>query len=175
MTILNAKRRTREPENLPIALNTAKMFLKITNNLEDDLIKSLIKSTANTFEIYTGIALVNQEWQVGYRQFSTLNLSLPMKPVQEILSIKLQDVKGNFSSFNKNYYSLEESEISFVVFPCSYLVKITFSAGFGLDEATIPEDIKSALLNHIAYLYENRGNYRDQNTKIFEQFKGIRL
>lgn len=175
MTILNSKRKTREPVGLPITLESAKVFLKISNNIEDNLIKDLIKSTANTFEIYTGIALLNQEWHVSYRQFSTLNLSLPVKPVQEILSIKLYDINGNFSAYNRNYYTHEANELTFSIFPCSYLVKIDFKAGFGESEAAIPEDIKSVLINHVAYQYENRGSSRNQNTKIFEQFRGIKL
>ncbi|MFI4983864.1 MAG: hypothetical protein ACHP6I_01550 [Rickettsiales bacterium] len=175
MTILNSKHRTGEPLNLPISLESAKLYLKISHKLEDALIVGLIKSTTNTFELYTGIALINQEWQIGYRQFSTLNLSLPIKPIQEIINITLQDVKGRFIKFNGHHYHLEANELSFLVFPCSYIVKIHLKAGFGKNETTIPEDIKAALLNHIAYLYENRGNYRDQNTKIFEQFKGVRV
>ena len=37
-------------------------------------------------------------------------------------------------------------------------VEIIFTSGYGATEASVPADVKIALLSHIAFMYENRGD-----------------
>ncbi len=167
----------RDAECLPITLETAKKFLKINNTHEDELIVSLIKSATRIFENYTGRALILQDWQVLCKQFAKLSITLPIRPAVEVTKVELVDYYHKSTLFNSKHYTLElnSSELFFSVIPFSNSVRIEYRAGYGNSPADIPDEIKTALLSHIAFLYEYRESGAQFNLSIYEQFKNMKI
>ncbi len=167
----------REAECLPITLDTAKKFLKISNTHEDELIITLIKSVTKIFEGYTGRALITQDWQVLCKQFAKLSTTLPIRPAVEILKVELVDYYHNSTIFSNRHYILEQnsSELYFKVIPFSNSVRIEYQAGYGDSPDAIPHEITTALLSHIAFLYEYREATSQFDLRIYDNFKNMKI
>jgi hypothetical protein len=175
-----------------------------TLTVDDNLITALIKSSASYFEKTTGRDLINKTYKTYLDKFpyhDTLSYYSGVSPL--ILSyndngIKLR--KSKLQSITTIQYYIDEvlttwdsSKYYFTDLPdysSIYLVKgqtfptvdirkqaviITFVAGYGADDTSVPDDVKQALLQFISYLYENRGDCASSDnmrasTDLFQQF-----
>ena len=160
------------PAGQPVTLAEARAQLRIDSDLtsEDTLISDLISAAVMAGERKTGRLFAAQT--VQYR-FSTLWASNRVPyPYVDILrapvnSVTAASVKSGGSDVDVLssvellasggyprvfYYSDAAGTVpdDETAFPYS----LTFTAGY----ATIPGDIKTAILSHVAYLYENRGD-----------------
>ncbi len=167
----------REAKLLPINLETAKDYLKISNTKEDELIISLIKSVTKIFEGYTGRALISQDWSVTCKQFAKQSITLPIRPATFIHKIELIDYRNNSSLFNARHYYLEDqsSELFFNVIPFANSIRIEYTAGYGATTDSIPFEIQTALLSHIAFIYEHREAPHLFNLSVYDQFKKMKI
>jgi uncharacterized phiE125 gp8 family phage protein len=167
----------REPRCLPITLESAKDFLKITNTKEDELIITLIKSATKIFEGYTGRALIFQDWQVSCKQFAKQSTTLPIRPAVEILKVELVNYYHQSVLFQPKHYILEpnSSELFFKVIPFANNVKIEYVAGYGDTPDSVPFEIQTALLSHVAFMYDNREAVHLFDLRMYDQFKNMRI
>ena len=171
--------------NLVIPLDEVKNYLKVdaTNTEDDDLIKQLIKAAACTFEAFTGQTLLTVIFEVLCTGFPRTVLQpsshsgficnfncieIRRFPLQQVLLIEFLEndvfVIWPTTEFGVNFgssakypfiFALEEWPIP----DCNPRpVKMLIEAGYGDDSTTIPDAIKVGLLQHIAFLYENRGD-----------------
>lgn len=129
----------------PIALEEAKLWLKIDGNDQDDEIKRLITSCRQAVELYTSCSLISKQVECVVKLCGEY-FELPGGPVVEITSIT-QD-----GATVSGYSKIEGS------FPKIYnlygIYKIAYSAGYGV----VPSRLKEAILNEIAYRNQNRGD-----------------
>jgi len=163
--------------SLPLQLDEVKDFLKITGEAEDKVLKRLIKSVVDSCEAYTGKVLLTRNMVMELRNFTSSMLILPVQPVNKINSIKLINYYGKEAIFDSEYYKLNENT-SIVYFkhnPLSHRVVIDFDAGMGDDSTDLAEDVKIALLKHVAFLYLNRGQNREYNLNQYRKFKIIKI
>jgi uncharacterized phiE125 gp8 family phage protein len=170
---------------LPLTLNEVKTHLNIvlSDNSKDAYLTDLIKAVSNFFEKYTNRDLINKTYNayldcfVNY--FYCINYScdnyyndgikINKSKVSIVNSIKYlkDDVLTEWDASNyyldkSNFYSAirlkENKDYPSDVDNIRQAIVIEFVSGFGADNTSIPNDIKIALLNHIAFLYENRGD-----------------
>lgn len=154
---------------------------------EDAIITSIIKASTTFFERITGRDLINKTYKTYLDNFPYLKepyrlqgvtpltlryedngIIIRKSKLQSITSIQYVKDSLQVTWDSSNYYISDDSDYSAI-----YLVKdknfpetderkqaitITFVAGCGADATTIPEDIKLALLQLIAFLYDNRGD-----------------
>ena len=177
MPNLYSQKCTIQPKNLPITLDEAKAFLRITYEEDDQMLLNMISSAALSFQNYTSRALVYQTWEVVFRQLARISVNLPVKPVVSISKISLVALDGSVVDYSLKNIDLncEASEIIFNVYPYGYLIKIAYVAGYGLSANDIPSDIKTTILNHVAAMYESRSATVNYPYSFYDQFKTMRL
>jgi hypothetical protein len=154
---------------------------------EDAILTMMIKSTTMLFERITGRELINKAYRTyldnfpyyenPYRPEGVTLLTLKYKDngiiirkslLQSISSIKYYK-NGILETWNSNdYYFSSDYDYSSVYigeskkFPQiderKQAIIIEFVAGYGANSTFVPEDIKLALFQMSAYLYENRGD-----------------
>lgn len=63
-------KRTKAPVNLPVKLDVVKEFIKIDDNLEDSLLKTMIGSATKSLEDYLNRSLITQTWVLTLDNFN---------------------------------------------------------------------------------------------------------
>jgi uncharacterized phiE125 gp8 family phage protein len=163
---------TVSPTELPITVDEAKEFLRIksTVTVEDNLILGLLTSAVIFGETYTRRQFIERSWQGIFSVFessmyeSAVYVQIDKSPVNDITGIEI---------FNNNAFSpittdweLKESKsfprILFTEIPtfdnkALYIVRVSFNSGYGA-AAAVPDIFKTAIKQHMAFLYENRGD-----------------
>lgn len=159
------------PVNLPISLALLKEHLKLdsSDTSQDDYLTIIIKAVAGYCEDYTRRTLINTTYETYRDDFSSECMQLRRSPLSSLTKIEylVSDVLTTVSS--ATYYITDSQSYPVIyikeneVFPTDIddrkqSVVITFVAGYGADDTSIPDDLKIALLNHAAKMYENRGD-----------------
>lgn len=122
------------------------------STVDDDLFDDLIIQCRKRLENYCNISIV--EKNIVLISDWTREQQLPMPPIKAINDIKVKTgvaTGGGAEYETPNTYSTDGG--LFDMSGC-YRLKITYTTGM----TTVPEDLKLALLNEIAYRYENRGD-----------------
>jgi len=151
----------------PITLAEAKAHLRVDASDEDDLIARLIGAAVAKVEgpKGLGVAVMERQWALSLHAFPR-SIMLPLGPVTAVNAIAYLDVSGAQQTLASGDYHVdldgEPAEIE-PAFGKSWpatrnrrgAVTVTFTAGFP-DAASVPDDLKTALLMTVAHLYENR-------------------
>ena len=181
MALYSVKTITHSKE-LVINLDTVKQFLRIDHDYEDEVLKILIKAATKTFESYTGKAIIKQCLQVIYFKYDAEKLLLPVIPVIEVQKAEINNYEEVWSEIDKSVCVVENNKLYFRNFVYYKNFRITYNAGIATSESEVPEDVKTAVLKNIAYLYDNRGDSTIcgiQENRFFEslykQFRDISL
>jgi len=120
-----------QPEGLPITLPSAKEFLRVTGNSEDQLITDLIGQAANMAELYLKRSLITRtmkltldglplknpnQWWNGVKQGAISDLyesanfiDLPYSPIISITSITYYDTSDTSATFDSSNYFLDSA------------------------------------------------------------------
>ena len=185
-----------EPTQEPLSLQEVKDYLRVENSTDERTIRPLIETARRWCEEHTGRTLVqttyrqfldsisdnvplNEGVSVGpdinyYRNYITL-AKTPLASVTHVKTYKDSDVATTFSS--DKYYVDNAREPGRIVlrngetFPSALRVanaiEVEFVAGYST-VSSIPEPIKVGMLQHIAFLYEQRGDMGDYlNARTF--------
>lgn len=139
-------------EEEPVSLGDAKLWCKIDEDTEMDntLIEELIKSARSICEQFVNQSLVNRS-VVAILNNSLGGSWLPFGPVLNITSVKNEDdeVLEDQTDYNIRFDGFKQLDT-----PKSSYVKIEYTAGY----ESLPKIYKTAILNQVAWMYENRGD-----------------
>lgn len=154
-----------EDSQEPITLEEAKVFCRIDldgDEIEDDLISSLITTARQQCEGYVNMSFINRT-VTAYLNNSCGNIYLPYGPVR-------QDSGSSDSGSSIQLFNCEDEAITDAVIvgdrfpsiqkPALKFIKAVYDAGYGV----LPKKFKTAILQQVGYLYENRGDEVAQNT-----------
>lgn len=148
---------------LPVSLETVKSFLRVDGTAEDDLITSLILAATEKGEELSRRAFLTQtRTQVFDEWPDDLILKLWRPPLQSVMSVAYVDsdnVAHTWTDFVVDTRSAQ-GRIIFNTLPGDALqvsgaITVTYVCGYGA-EADIPERIKTAILQLVAYWHESR-------------------
>ncbi len=151
----------------PITLAEAKAHLRVDEADEDDLVTRLIGAAVAKVEgpRGLGLAIMERQWALSLHTFPR-SIVLPLGPVKAVNTITYVDPAGAQQTLDPADYHAdlkgEPAEIE-PAFGKSWpatrnqrgAVTVTFTAGYS-DAATVPDDLKTALLMTVAHLFENR-------------------
>lgn len=158
---------------LPVTLDEVKAQLRIplTDASQNDQLTCDINAVSNFFECFTNTYLITTTfnlladcWQNCYE--------LRRSQLQSVESVKYLDTDNAEQTVSADdYYNTDETYYSKVVFEDTFdfpqlstrlqNITIQFKVGFGDADTDIPCDIKQALLEHITFIYNNRGDCID--------------
>jgi uncharacterized phiE125 gp8 family phage protein len=143
---------------------------------EDAMIDTLIKTARRYVEQILNRVLISQSWDYWMDSFpSTDYIKIPLPPLIGINSITYYDVNHTpatlttvtdfypeiVSQPGKIYLPYGKSWPSTILRPYNG-VDINFTGGYGATAATVPEEIKQAILLLIGHLYEHREETTDK-------------
>jgi len=146
-----------------------------TNTTEDPTLTKLIKVARSRAEIETDLCFITQTWDWFLDAFPAGDFEVPLAPLQvedEIGSIKYYDTNGALKTWAASNYSLDTDSVPGRIsraYGVSYpstrsmnnAVIVRFVAGYG-DADDVPQTIKEAILELVAFLYVNRGTSAEE-------------
>lgn len=142
----------------PITLTEAKNFCKIDIGTDDDLINVLITAARQMCEAYTGIGFVEHN-AVAVLNNSNGDIYIPYGPLLDINSV--EDADGNTLVLDTDY-TLGGNEFKRLRTPHANNITIDYTTGY----TALPSPLKTALLNQVYYLYDNRAIGNDNISPI---------
>lgn len=142
---------TDPPPAEPVTLAEALAHCLIDNLGQDNsIVEAFITTARQMCEIYTAVGFINRDIVCTLNN-SLGGIYLPYGPVVDITSVK--DYDGNtvtdFTLKGVAFKQLTEPKYSFL--------EVEYNAGY----TTLPQQLKTALLCQVAYLYEHRGDEND--------------
>lgn len=152
-----------------ISLDDMKLYLKVDDDADDDLITALINAAVVVAERVMNRDLLTATY-IRYSDTISQDLTLRRGGFYELDDIEYM-VDGSYNSVDSDDYEAATdgifAELWRVNIDESYdehpqAIKITFKAGYGATATDIPDDIINALKAHVAFMYENRGDCGDQ-------------
>ena len=160
------------PAKLVVGLAESKTFLRVEHAEDDGLIESLIKAVTEKAEEYTHRAFIKQK-VMAYWSVFTSYARLPKAPhialadylegdddfkVERLVSDLWTEVEeGDYTLEGLNEYTLRVPSVFSTTSYSQEPLRVTYYAGYGAEPSAVPEGIKHALKDTIAFLYENRG------------------
>lgn len=159
---------TMPPAQLPVDLATAKTFLRIDHDHEDELINALVRSATASVETMTGLRLVEQGWSVFLDDWPhSGTICLPVAPVlsvEDILQYSDADVGAVIDT--AHYYLDAASRPARLMLRPDRIwarpgrlangIEIRLLAGFGPAPTNVPAELVQAVLHLAAHWFENR-------------------
>ena len=153
------------PSIEPVTLAEAKAHLKVDTTDDDALITALIAAARARAEWHTGRALVTQSWTLWLDAWPEV-IAIPLPPLQAVASVTtygrddaahVLDSASYFVDAASGRIALNEGHAPPTDLRRLNAVAVAFTAGYGDAEADVPALLKEAILELIAFLYENRG------------------
>ncbi len=156
------------PASEPLTLADVKNWLKVTDGADDLLLQSLIASARLSVEAATGRLLITQQWRLTLDAWPPgLTLNLPLSPVRSILQARVMDAGGAFKPVAPGVLTLDAGEerarLVWSAPPpapaCVFGgVQIDLVAGYGDLASAVPEPLRLAMRQLIAFWHANRGD-----------------
>ncbi|WP_417310839.1 head-tail connector protein [Devosia sp.] len=152
----------------PLALAEARAWLRLDTEAEDSLVTTLIAAARLHVESLTGRALLTQSWRLVLDQWPADRVvTLPVAPLISLTAIRAFD-----DDDDEHMVPLAQFTPETGVHPARLLLpatvagmpalrqrlglEIDYVAGFGAEPEAVPADIKAAMLQLVAYWFENR-------------------
>ncbi len=142
----------------PVTLTEAKNFCKIDISTDDDLINVLITAARQMCEAFTGVGFVEHN-VVAVLNNSNGDIYIPYGPIIAINSV--EDDAGRVLVLDLDY-TLGGNDFKRLRTPHNNNITIDYTTGY----TTLPEVLKTALLNQVYYLYDNRAIATDDISPI---------
>ncbi|MGR3179838.1 MAG: head-tail connector protein [Candidatus Anammoxibacter sp.] len=154
---------------VPVNLIDARAFLRIDSDIttDDILISQLIKAAVDWGEGFTSKDFSLKKWTAFFDGLEATNseprpfLELRKSPVTAINTVKVSKagtLEDNTDFFRKQlsgYDRLLFTTIPNIDIEVAYTFEVTFDSGF---TANLPPTLKTAVLEHVSFLYENRAD-----------------
>ena len=142
----------------PVSVEEFKAHMRLEFDVDDDLIKGMLRSVTEMVETHLGLSLLEKVWILTAEPNSAgiVQQELLMGPL-----ISIENVKGLSSSGQRipiKRYRLNQINLRRPVFSCysNMVIEIMYRSGFGSTPKSIPSTICQAILLIAASMYENR-------------------
>lgn len=122
---------------------------------DDTLIEGLITASRKYLEEYTGLSF-GEKTIIAVLRNELGEIEIPYGPIVEIVSVKNADGEELTADTD---YKLQGRKYPKLVCPCASYVEIEYTAGF----ATLPADLKQAVIVEAAWRYHHRFDEMDAN------------
>lgn len=150
----------------PISVDELKMQARIDQDTEDALLAAYITAARADVEAILRRALIEQTWEMRLDAWWSDDLELPYPPLISVDSVSYVDADDTTHMLNTGDYAVdtmsEPGRLSLLVdTPTAELanfggVRISYKAGYGSLETSVPEPIRQAIRLLAAHYYENR-------------------
>jgi uncharacterized phiE125 gp8 family phage protein len=183
---------TTPPAAEPISLGEAKSHLRVSHSDDDAYVQRLITAARRQIEARLGLAVITQAWSLFLDRWPEQGAArIALHPVQSITDIITYGDSDTPATLDPAHYFLDnKSRPARVVlragraFPVPGRaingIEIKITAGFGATAATVPDEIRQALLLAVAAWYADRGETESgflplMARELIAPFKLVRL
>jgi len=160
---------TSDPIEEPITLSEAKAWLRVTTTADDNLITDLIVAARQFGEKFCNRIFINTSIDCFFSALDSTNCELyPFVQVRRAPLISITDLSiysgGSYAAFT-DYTVKNSNGFSRLIFKngissdldIDFPIRLQATFGYG-DRSNLPDEIKTAVKAHVAFLYENRGD-----------------
>lgn len=140
----------------PVTLEEIKAHMKIDFSDEDDFLQDVLRPACRrTVENYTGVAMIRSDVTAVLKN-EIGGIELPYGPIVDISPTGnlLEDLNGD--PIDGSTYHVDGVQFLTIREPFADNVYATYQSGYEPED--IPQDLKYALLEEIAFRYHNRGS-----------------
>lgn len=98
------------PATSPLSLDEVKAHLRVDHEDENAFIETLISAVTKHLDArdgWLGRALTEQTWELWLDAFPASEIRIPLPPLQEIVSIKYDDVDGDEQTVDSDDYTVD--------------------------------------------------------------------
>jgi len=160
---------TTPPALEPVTLAEAKAHLKLDTTDDDTLVTAMIAAARARAEWHTGRALLSQGWTLHLDCWPASGvIEIPLPPLQSVAAVTTYARDDGASVLSASLYTVDAASaparlaLKQGVPPPTNLrnvnaIAVAFTAGYGDAADAVPPLLKGAILELIAFLYENRG------------------
>lgn len=168
------------PTSMPVTLAEAKAYARITTDLDDAMVATLIAAAVEYAQVVRNEQFVTATLQMtmdGFPDDNVIQIARP--PLLTVSTLQFVDTAGNLTALDPAWYQVDNASKPGRVFPAygyywpflgprlTYSgywpwvrpqmnsVVVTYTAGYG-GPADVPAFIKLAILTYVTYRYENR-------------------
>jgi uncharacterized phiE125 gp8 family phage protein len=146
------------PSLMPVTVEETKAYIKIEDDTlaVDEMIERMIKSATTAIENYCCISVMPQTWELRSTSLDS-SVELARPPLASITSIK-GVLNGVSTTVETSVYTADTvynmaSLNTGMTWPAADYYLVRYLAGYTL--ATVPPAISQAVLDMVAYKYEN--------------------
>lgn len=153
----------------PVTVEEMREYLRVDGEEFDTTIENLIKAAREAAQDYQNRAFYTQTWELSFDSFPIMPVKIPRPPLQNILSVKLFDSKGNEHIMDLNDFVIDKrAEPGRITFkhgkswpnielqPIDAVV-IRFTAGHD-NINNLPSTVKLAYMVFVTHRFENPGS-----------------
>ena len=158
---------TAPPAGEPVTLAEAKAHLKLDTSDDDSLVTALITAARARAEWHTGRALMTQGWTLWLDAWPESGMiELPLPPLVAVTSITVHARDDSASTFDpartvvdavSGRIALKQGAAAPLNLRVANAIEVAFTAGYGDVAADVPQLVREAILELVAFLYEHRG------------------
>jgi len=153
----------------PVTLSDAKLHLKVDVADDDALITRLLAAARARAEWHTGRVFITQSWIQWIDRWPACGaIELQLAPLQSVTSVTTYALDDSATVLDPATYQVDSASsparvsLKANVVPPTNLramnaIAVEFTAGYGDAASDVPAPIIEAMLEIIAFLYENRG------------------
>lgn len=172
--------RTVAPTAEPLSLSHVKQHLRLIHDDDDEELRRLIAASRIEIEKQVRRAYINQTWAMTLDAFPTDDyIELPVAPLSSVSSITYTDTLGASQTLATTVYAVDTArEPGCVALKYQQIwpttrsepnaVTITFVAGYGATDASVPQNAKHAMLLWIESKYLYRGVMEAPNKSAYD-------
>lgn len=149
----------------PVTLSEAKDFCKIDITTDDALITALITAARQMCESYTAVGFVERELTAVVNNMNG-DIYIPYGPIVDVISVTDE---SNNSLILGTGYTLTGISFKRLETPRFNNITINYIAGY----SALPQVLKTAVLNQVYYMYDNRSQGVDDIGPIAKSLLNI--
>ena len=155
----------------PVALQTLKDHLKVTDTAEDTLLSGYLAAAVEWVEDYVKRPLITRTLKLTLDSFPTSGqIELVASPVSSVSHVKYYNTAGTLTTLSSADYWTVLNELAgpgLVILKASEewpelqedrprAVEVTYVCGYGATVASVPNEIRQAILILAAHLWDAR-------------------
>lgn len=156
------------PAQEPVSLAEVRVFLRLDQTEEDDLLATLITAARLMVEAASGRLLVDQAWRIVLDRWpESGEIRLPLSPVGSVTAARVYDALGAPQAVAAAALELDRTADPPVLRVTGEVpeigrmrgaIEIDLVAGFGPTAQAVPALLRQAVLRLAARWYEHRGD-----------------
>lgn len=170
------------PATTPVSVSEAKAQANVTVSTDDTIIGVYLKAAVSGCEQILQRKLITQTWKAFFDYWPG-HIVLPFGNLQSVTHVKYTDEDGTQYTFDSSKYTVDTVSVpgrvvlkSGETWPADTLfnvnpIEVQFVTGYGATSASIPDDIRTAILMTITHFYQNRESFlvNDSNKAVVEE------